>query len=74
MTHYLEIQSDLSLQSLNFKLVTLIKGQLLTYAELDNLLDKIGVPQYLKYVKPNIDDITLKRSNIDFSNGIRKRK
>ena len=74
MVHYLEIQSNLVLQSLNFKKVTLKADQLLTYTEVDKLIDKIGIIRYISQVKPNAREVSLKRSNICFKDGIRKRK
>ena len=74
MTDYLELTSDLTLQSLNFKKVSLKEGQLLTDAELDKLVDKIGIIHYISRVKHNTRKVTLKRSNICFKDGIRKLK
>ena len=87
MVHYLELTSDLTLQSLNFKKVSLKEGQLLTYteiklykgqlltdAELDKLVDKIGIIRYISQVKPNARKVTLKRSEICYSSDFRKRK
>ena len=74
MTDYLELTSDLTLQSLNFKEIRLKEGQLLTYTEVDKLIDKIGIIRFISQVKPNVRGIWLKRSEICFKDGIRKRK
>ena len=75
MVHYLELQSNLTLQSLNFKEIRLIEGQLLTDAEVDKLIDKIGIIRYISQVKHDAcKEVSLKRSNICFKDGIRKRK
>jgi len=74
MTDYLELTSDLTLQSLNFKKVSLKEGQLLTYTELDKLVDKIGAIRYISQVKPNTRKVTLRRSEICYSSEFRKRK
>ena len=74
MAHYLELTSDLTLQSLKFKEVRLKEGQLLTDAELDKLVDKIGTIRYIMQVKFNARKVTLKRSEICFNSDFRKRK
>ena len=74
MVHYLEIQSNLTLQSLKFKEVRLKEGQLLTYTEVDKLVDKIGIIRYISQVKHNAREVSLKRSNICFKDGIRRLK
>ena len=74
MTDYLELTSDLTLQSLNFKKVSLKEGQLLTYAEVCKLMDKIGIVRYISQVKPNTRKVTLRRSEICYKSEFRKRK
>ena len=74
MTDYLELTSDLTLQSLNFKEIRLKEGQLLTWTEVDKLVDKIGAIRYISQVKPNTRKVTLKRSEICYKSEFRKRK
>ena len=74
MVHYLELTSNLTLQSLKFKEIRLKESQLLTYTEVDKLIDKIGIIRYISQVKHNACEVSLKRSNICFKDGIRKRK
>ncbi len=74
MVHYLELTSDLTLQSLKFKKVSLKEGQLLTYAEVCKLMDKIGTIRYVSQVKPNAREVSLKRSEICYKSEFRKRK
>jgi len=74
MAHYLELTSDLTLQSLNFAEIKLYKSQLLTYAEVCKLMDKIGIVRYISQVKPNTRKVTLKRSEICYKSEFRKRK
>lgn len=74
MVHYLELTSDLTLQSLNFAEIKLNKGQLLTYTEVCKLMDKIGAFRYISQVKPNACEVTLKRSEICYKSEFRKRK
>ena len=74
MVHYLELTSDLTLQSLNFKEIRLKEGQLLTYTEVCNLMDKLGIIRYIKHVKPNAREVWLKRSEICYKSEFRKRK
>lgn len=74
MTDYLELTSDLTLQSLNFKKVSLKEGQLLTWTEVDKLVDKIGAIRYVSQVKPNARKVSLKRSEICYKSEFRKRK
>lgn len=74
MVHYLELTSDLTLQSLNFAEIRLKEGQLLTYTELDKLVDKIGAIRYISQVKPNTRKVELRRSEICYNSDFRKRK
>ena len=74
MTDYLELTSDLTLQSLNFAEIRLKEGQLLTYTEVCKLMDKIGIIRYHLQVEPNAREVSLKRSNICFKDGIRRLK
>lgn len=74
MTDYLELTSDLTLQSLNFKEIRLKEGQLLTYTEINKLIDKIGGIRYISQVKPNTRKVALKRSEICYNSEFRKRK
>ena len=74
MRTYLELTSDLTVQSLNFKEIRLKEGQLLTDAELDKLVDKIGAIRYISQVKPNIRKVELRRSEICYHSEFRKRK
>ncbi len=74
MALYLELTSDLTVQSLKFKEIKLSKGQLLTDAELDKLVDKIGAICYISYVKPNVRKVALRRSEICYNSDFRKRK
>jgi hypothetical protein len=74
MVQYLELTSDLTLQSLNFKEIRLKEGQLLTWTEVDKLVDKIGAIRYISQVKPNTRKVTLKRSEICYKSEFRKRK
>ena len=74
MVHYLELTSDLTVQSLNFAEIRLKKGQLLTYAEVCKLMDKIGTIRYVSQVKPNSREVSLKIPEIYINDGIRKRK
>ena len=74
MALYLELTSDLTLQSLNFAEIRLYKGQLLKYAEACKLIDKIGFIRYIEQVKPNACEVALKRSEICYDSEFRKRK
>ena len=74
MALYLELTSDLTVQSLKFKEIKLYKGQLLTDAELDKLVDKIGAICYISQVKPNTRKVELRRSEICYNSDFRKRK
>ena len=74
MTDYLELTSDLTIQSLNFKEISLKEGQLLTYAEVCKLMDKIGIIRYHLQVEPNAREVSLKRSEICYKSEFRKRK
>ena len=74
MVQYLELTSDLTLQSLNFKKVSLKEGQLLTYAEICKLLNKIRIIRYISQVKPNAREVSLERSEICYKSDFRKRK
>lgn len=74
MVHYLELTSDLTVQSLNFAEIRLKEGQLLTYAEVCKLMDKIGTIRYVSQVKPNTRKVELRRSEICYNSDFRKRK
>lgn len=74
MALYLELTSDLTVQSLKFKEIKLYKGQLLTDAELDKLVDKIGAIRYISQVKPNTRKVELRKSEICYNSDFRKRK
>lgn len=74
MALYLELTSDLTLQSLNFAEIRLYKGQLLTWTEVDKLVDRIGAIRYISHVKPNACEVALKRSEICYNSDFRKRK